>query len=360
MTSECLDLMILNSRKDDFVILVIRRQTDVAITEVPVDNNLKSLEAFRDRIRKALEPGREGRPLTSDLSKFGTDLFDFCFAQHREIFPKDPNRDIRVQMFSNRADIKAIPWEYIQPTEDSGPHLNRCVVRIVPSVGHSWKERGLGQKLKILFAASYPIDQERVDWITVKDDIETSLGPYAAHVQLETLAPADWSDFRRSIQTFKPDVVHFSGHGSIASGQTQLFFMDKKTNQSQPVTSENVSAYIQERDIRLVVFTACDTSTMPKQLQGRAAVPVVAEELVRRGIRAVVANQLPLPNATAASFVGPLYRSLLQEHDIDKAVAEGRVELFTNLDNSSDAAKLEWGIPTLHRHLSGALPFEAK
>jgi hypothetical protein len=360
MPSECLDLMILNSKTDNSAILVLRRQSDVAIAEIEIEKNLKSLEAFRDRIRRALEPGPESRPLASDLAKFGTDLFDFCFAQQRDIFPKDPNRDVRVQLFSNRTDIKAIPWEYIQPTEYQGPHLNRCVIRIVPSVGHCWPNRQLGQKLKILFAASYPIDQERVEWQAVRDDIESSLGPYAAYVELQSLVPADWSDFRNSIRRFRPDVVHFSGHGSITSGETQLFFMDSKTNQSQPVTSETLSALLQERDIRLVVLTACDTSTMPRKLESRAAVPVAAEDLVRRGIRAVVANQLPLPNATAASFVGPLYRSLLQEGDVDKAVAEGRVELFTNLNNSSDTAKLEWGIPTLHRHLSGAMPFEAQ
>lgn len=360
---DLLDLMILNSKKPNTAIGYARRKGDVVITEIPMGPELKSLISFRDRIRKALEPGPEARPTAQELAAFGKDLFNFIFGQAsdlRDLYPKNPNIDVRIQMISDLPDIRSIPWEFMQDSRDNaGPRRRRSIVRIVPSVGHEWTKRKHGSKLKILFAASYPLDQDRVPWRAVQDEIMTSLLPYQIAVDLKPLAPADWTEFGKELESFEPDVVHFVGHGSMATGETRLFFMDKKTNASQVVDTDDLGVQLQDRDIRLVVFTACDTSSLPMNFTGKSSVSVAAESLVSRGLRAVIASQLPMPTSTAASFVGPLYRNLLDCGDIDVAVAEGRVALFTNLNNSSASAKLEWGIPTLHRHLSGLRPFES-
>ena len=76
------------------------------------------------------------------------------------------------------------------------------------------------------------------------------------------------------------------------------------------------------------------------------------------GIPAVVANQLPVPDATVATFVGALYEELLRSGDIDLAVTEGRIRLAVDL-GSSPKAVLEWGIPTLYRHINGAQVLES-
>jgi hypothetical protein len=363
MSVDCLDLMILDSKEPNSAIVYARRKGDVVIEEIPIGSKLGALEAFRDRIRAALEPGPDARPTADELATFGKALFDFCFVPQtelRDLYPKSASEHVRIQMISNRADVRSIPWEFMQDSQDnSGPRRRRSIVRIVPNLSLGWKKRKRGSKLKILIAASYPLDQTRVPWAAVRDEIETSLSPYAAAVELKTLAPADWNDFGKELDNYKPDVVHFVGHGTIASGETQLFFMNKTTDASQVVDAESLGVMLQDRDIRVVVLTACDTSSVPVNFTRKASVSVASEVLVRRGLRAVIASQLPMPSATAASFVGPLYRTLLGSGDIDEAVAAGRVELFTNLNNSSNHAKLEWGIPTLHRHLYGLRPFEA-
>jgi len=84
---------------------------------------------------------------------------------------------------------------------------------------------------------------------------------------------------------------------------------------------------------------------------------VVAEALVSNGIPAVVANLLPVPETSVASFVGAMYAQLLNTGDIDLAVNSARLKLSIELDVPPDAT-LEWGIPTLYRHIAGSKVFE--
>jgi hypothetical protein len=60
-------------------------------------------------------------------------------------------------------------------------------------------------------------------------------------------------------------------------------------------------------------------------------------------------------DSTVAKFVGSLYQELLRSGDIDAAVSEGRVALAVELEG--DHAVVEWGIPTLHRHVNARQVF---
>ena len=149
-------------------------------------------------------------------------------------------------------------------------------------------------------------------------------------------------------------MIHFSGHGSIASGKTDLVFQDRHTNESKPVGTDQLTVFLRDRGVRLVVLTACDTSAVPAQ----GTFAVLAEALVRDGIPAVVASQLPLGNETAVYFVRPLYKELLSSGDIDIAVSEGRIALHEAITVKPGDAKLEWGTFTLYRHMSAKQIFK--
>jgi hypothetical protein len=358
-SSDSLDLMILNSAKPNAAIGFARRNGDVMISEIPGGKALQNLLDFTERIRKAVEPGAPSRPADAELIKFGNDLFDFCFAPSlRSLYTALPPSHIRLQFLTCDEQMKTIPWEFMQePSKTPGPRPYRSIVRIVPSFGNDiGPPKPTERKIKLLFIASYPIDQDRVSWDDVSRRIERSMKPYSAFITLEKCIPGTWDGFRKAVRTFQPDVIHFSGHGRAGKQGTQLLFMDPDTNKSVPVGTDKVTALLRDKAVRLVVLSACETSTQPRVLQTEYA--VLAEELVNSGISAVVANQLPVQDDTTATFAGPLYQKLLETGDIDLAVASGRQELFAALDNSSASANLEWGVPTVHRHIAGARIFK--
>jgi|ERR1035437_8092068 hypothetical protein len=357
--SDCLDLVILNSAKPNSAVGFARHNGDVMVSEIPSGKNFQDLLAFTERIRKAVEPGAPARPADAELVKFGNDLFDFCFTQNlKGLYTALPASLIRLQFLTCHEEMKTIPWEFMQePSKTPGPRPYRSIVRIVPSFGNDiGAPKPAVRKIRVLFVASYPIDQDRVSWDDVARRIERSLKPYGDSIILEKCVPGTWDAFCKAVPKFKPDIIHFSGHGSVGEQSTQLLFMDPSTNKTVPVGTDKITAMLRDRNIRLIILSACETSTQPRVLQKEYA--VLAEDLVNSGVSAVVANQLPVPDDTTAAFVGPLYEKLLETGDIDVAVAEGRQQLFNALQNPSPSANLEWGIPTLHRHIAGARIFK--
>lgn len=133
-----------------------------------------------------------------------------------------------------------------------------------------------------------------------------------------------------------------------------LILTDRHTNKSSRLKAEELGMILNNRGIRLVILSACDTAA--GNFNDNFAVTAAA--LVRYGIPAVVANQLPVPDSTVATFVGALYEKLLECGDIDLAVSEGRIRLAVDLGTTPDAV-LEWGIPTLYRHIASAKVFQA-
>ena len=260
--------MILDSRKDAAIGLA-RLDGDVVIADLPIDKSFADLESFRDRIRKALEPGPDARPTAKDLADFGINLFRFCFSgQLSQLYPKVKSGEaVRIQLLTNRSDLKAIPWEYMQEEQQagSGPRRWRSIVRIVPSIGFEHAPVRLKNKIKVLFAASYSVDQQSMTWAKVKRDVEESLRPFTGSVDFgDPIIPANWASFKTAVKKFRPHVVHFCGHGAVTANGTQLFFTDAATNQSDPVDTEDLTKFLGGLGIQLVVLSACDTSAQPR------------------------------------------------------------------------------------------------
>lgn len=202
----------------------------------------------------------------------------------------------------------------------------------------------------MLFASAAPSDQGAVDWEDVRDALQRAFDANLPDkVTLKTIDGTDAASLLKAVKSEQFDIFHFSGHGQIKGGDGQLVLVNRKTQKSEYLTSQQVCSLLANRGIRLVVLSACLTSTG----DFKDDFAVIAAALVRSGIAAVVANQMPVSNKTIAPFVGALYGQLLQSGDIDLATTEGRISLYVDLGKGA-ASGLEWGIPTLYRHYAGA------
>ena len=352
---DVLDLWFLDSGRKSTAVVCARSALDLAVANVPCGKELDQLTAFRQRIDQALRR-KVDAPTPAELREFGHRLFRFTIRDElKSVYDRLPPTPVGIRIFSNRSDLQAVPWEYLQePDRAPGPRVDRSVVRIVRTGGGKPPDPlSLTENVRILFVAADPIDQRGVSWTDLQLTIERKFKARLRNrFDLKVVEGASEEDLRTNLQEFDCDILHFSGHGEVANGEGQLVLVDHRTNKSTYLPARRLALLVRGRGVRLVVLSACETAT--GDFQDDFA--VTASSLVREGIPAVVANQLPVPNETVASFVGALYGELLLSGDIDRATSEGRVALAQQLD-SPRRASIEWGIPTLYRQIGGAQLF---
>ncbi len=354
--AEVLDLAMLEVGSPSHAVAFARRGADLASQPLKLGEPLERLAAFRTRIDRALR-GHERRPSAAEFSRFGQELFRFGVkGEVLRLFGRLPASDVRLQVLCDHPALSALPWEYLQePGQLPGPSRERSVVRIVPTIGREAPApRKLGDTVRVLFASADPFDQEPVSWPEVKASIERTFAlRMPGRFSIEAIDGASAADLLEAVRTREFDVFHFSGHGEVVDGVGHLLLRDRKSHRSVRLKATDLATLLAHRNLRLAILSACETAFG----DFRTEFSVTAATLVKAGIPAVVANQLPVPDATVALFAGALYDHLLQTGDIDRAVNEGRIALAVHLAGARDAV-LEWGIPALYRHLHAAQVFK--
>lgn len=354
--TDSLDISILESGDNARAVALARFGPDLAVEMLPCAL-LTGLASFREMLNKAA--GKRGQPPNGpELIKFGRDLFNFVIRDTLQtLYNGLPVSRIRIQILSNRSDLQALPWEYLlEPNvKVSQPNNVRGIVRIVPTVGvHRPDPPKLSGAIRLLFVYADPVDLGRVDWASVKSVIEVAFrSRLTENFKIDVVEGASRDSLKAALAAKNYDILHFSGHGQVrADGRGQILLKNFKSKKTEPMLAEELAAVIRGRGIQLIVFSSCSTSA-GDFVQGYA---VVAKTLVEAGVAAVVANQFAVDNSQVATFATGLYRELLRSGDIDQAVAEGRMLLYSP-PVSGDRASFEWGIPTLYRHIGSAQIF---
>jgi CHAT domain-containing protein len=157
-------------------------------------------------------------------------------------------------------------------------------------------------------------------------------------------------------------IVHFDGHGVFARQCPQCGAMNyphqttcatcnqaisyiapqgylafENTNrQVHWVSSESFSTLLYNRQLRLIVLSACWSGSVG----GETVFGGLAPSLIQAGVPAVVATQLPISVDAARKFMQGFYRALVRFETIPAAMNAGRIRIFERTQ--------EWFIPTLY------------
>jgi hypothetical protein len=350
--ADSFELFLLNNGNEEGLIALARRGCDTAIEFLPIDEELEALSVFAHRLGSAIS-GNGIRPSKTELSVFGAKLFEYLFkGKLRDLYLRLPAGAISLQILSDRAEIRDIPWEYLGPPDRIPvPHRERSVIRIHPTCGIDvpLPKRIKNNKIRVLFVSADPVDQAGVMWTDVLSTIERTFAPQMpSEVTITVVEGATRAKLLHRIGREKFDIFHFFGHGALdANGMGQLVLEDLETGASEFISAEHVAIALAGKGVQLAILSACLSGA------GRHSddFGVVATALIVAGIPAVIANQYPIPYKSISPFVASIYSSLLQFGDIDRAVAEGRAVLSAGISSTvhSTEATVEWGIPTLHR-----------
>jgi len=178
-------------------------------------------------------------------------------------------------------------------------------------------------------------------------NLEDAARIFRREVDLRIEYPHSLNDLSDMIRTFKPHVLHFTGHGGevprpgkapIAS----LVFQDGAGG-IWDWTAADVPATLAVGAPRLAFLNACRTgagvTTDPHMILN-----ALSTEFLKVGTAGVVAMQADIAGAVAAEFAGATYAALASGQPLDIALAEARY----TVRQRSVAATRDWCLPSLN------------
>lgn len=247
---------------------------------------------------------------------------------------------------STVAEVAALPWELLFDPRHHG-FLARSpdtpLVRVLP-VSTARRLRPGHLPLRVLVAHANPRDTESLDTEEEAREIRDALTALDDRVRVEVTEATGPGALLGRLRDGGFHVLHFIGHGDFdaSSGQGRLLF-GGTTRLANAVSGRTLASMLQGlADLRLVVLNACDTARFERR-EGLDPYSGVAPALVRGGLPAVVAMQLPISDRAAIAFSGALYQALADGRPVDLAVARGRQAIRAEQEYED----FEWAAPSL-------------
>jgi len=175
-------------------------------------------------------------------------------------------------------------------------------------------EEAQPQRLKILFFAANPFDQTQLRLDEEIREVQQRIRA-TDHRDVIDLVPrlaVRTGDLMDAINQERPQIIHFSGHGSIAE---QLVFQDDR-GRTTVASKEAIAAMLEtvSDEVRLVLFNNCFSQAH-------------AVEAVRH-IEAAIGMNTTIGDDAARLFAASFYASLGYGRSVQRAFDQARAELM--------------------------------
>ncbi|MCL4703890.1 CHAT domain-containing protein [bacterium] len=180
--------------------------------------------------------------------------------------------------------------------------------------------------IKILFLAANPKDttQLRLDEEMRSIDLALRQSEFRDRFDIEQQWAVRVSDLQSHLLRYKPDIVHFSGHGSEA----REIILENNAGESQPVSSRALGQLfaVLKDNIRCVVLNACFSASQA--------------EAIAQHIDCVVGMSQEIGDVAALSFASSFYQALGFGRDVKTAFDLGCLQIDMENLNEQYTPKL--------------------
>lgn len=287
-----------------------------------------------------------------DVREYGARLGDALLAgEVRAAFTEalrsatSTGRQLRLRLRLDRVpELDVVPWEYLYDrTLDRFLALSRQtpVVRLIDPL-EQLPPVVVDPPLRVLVMISSPSDlpalavarEEQLLRATTADLVA------AGQIELVLLEEATLGALQRALLD-EFHVFHFIGHGGFdRETQEGVLVLEREDGTAHRVSGSRLGTLLHDaRHLQLAVLNACEGA----RTSGRDAFSGVAQELVRRGLPAVIAMQTEISDRAALVFAHEFYSYLTRGLSIDEVMSEVRKAMAV----SDEAA--EWGTAVLLR-----------
>ncbi len=256
---------------------------------------------------------------------------------------------VTLELHEEARELAKYPWEFLFTTLSDGFFLagektDLILTRFVPKVPDQIRVKK-EEPLRILVIFSHPrelpdihipLTRDVISEITKLKHIEVRLEENPTYNKLYALMngnddPADAGKSPEKRTRFKPDILHFIGHGE--PGKVALIRNEddiqrdlddsRRYRDADWRDAQQVLSLFANHPLRLVFLHACDGA---KPDLSKASMDL-ARELVYAKVPVVVAMQYTIKNKDAALFARTFYEEIRNGSPIDEAVRAGREAL---------------------------------
>ncbi|MDI6097371.1 CHAT domain-containing protein [Actinoplanes sp. NEAU-A12] len=293
------------------------------LDKAAVDRLIEIVE--RDYSRHAIAQRVFGSPQLTDLGKR---LFAFLDGDERWLAPILRHPHGATLRVTAHARLRHLPWELLA---ENGSYLTvsaRAPLLPVRVTGAgATRTAPANRPLRVLFMASSPEGVEPVlNYEREEAAILKATSRAAAELVVEESGTLDGLRFlSRDYGEGYFDVLHLSGHATIAPDGQPTFLAENEIGGLATVTADQIAQAMFGHWPRLVFVSGCLTANSPDG----GTFPSMSESLVRAGAPAVLGWALPVGDNSATDFAAALYRTLADGGPLDRAVVEARRHLYT-------------------------------
>lgn len=301
-----------------------------------------SFASLRD---PAVQPEQVGEALYSALTSDNTiqDFFTSALVSAQE-----QKRRVRLRFQIEPQDLRRLPVEMLYRSPGGflalSPHVS--IARYIAAGVQPQRTLIAEPPLRIALVSAEPAGLPTLNAAGEIARIHKALAALeqSGRVKVFELVDPTLASLRATLRTEQIHVLHFIGHGAFSDTRPLLVFADPVTHAVVEVDADTLATAMAGIDsLRLAVLNACEggiESTI-YPLMG------VASKLMQRAaLPAALAMQDIVLDSSAIAFAEGFYAELARGGEIDAAVYEGRMAVFT-----AHAAHIpmqrEFGVPVL-------------
>lgn len=302
------------------------------------------------RIKELHDLARNGELRSLEVKELGKKLFDAMFDEglRRHFFElhKEVGEDalLRLELDVDEhelPDIAALPWEFMRTpsnASDGNVWLGTAPNLIFSRRRARWRaakpiQLEPDEPLRIAIAVANPKngDLSPVKFDKVLEALNKLAKEQPKRIELlELVNPATTVSIDKVLETKKPHIFHFIGHGRLRDENQrdtgQIALIDAALDgldKPDWIDAERFGELLNRHQPAVVVLQACEGAA----LSASEAFAGLASRVVDHNIPVVVAMQYEVSNSTAQQFVLEFYRRLSENDPVDKAAQEGRRQI---------------------------------
>jgi len=322
------------------------RFANVALTGEQIDE----MEAIGDTYNSLFDDARPPPPnvKAAQLKAIGARLFDLWLGRFwQELRADIPTAGRRLLVVaSDQAAVLNLPWELLRldgAADPLGVDAAWGVCRFPQSNLPTDFQRtdAVGSKqggapLRVLFLAASPQGFPELDY---EREEELFLGALESSATLEIGDLGTFKELGDRIDSFKPHIVHLSGHATTGDAGAAFAF-ESEAGDADLRSAQRIAAVFRGAGVRCAFVSGCGTAVAPS----RDLLGGVCQSLVANGVPLAIGWAASIIDNVATEVAKSFYSTVVDGRPADFALARARSSVRVEPDSGDPS----WSLPILY------------